>query len=67
MIGINGTDIAATKSSIIETPVTISGFIIGTFVTDMTAVFIWRFLILLMPKAANVPITVAIRDEATAR
>ena len=37
-IGMNGTDIAATKSSIIETPVTISGFIMGTFVTDITAV-----------------------------
>ena len=67
LIGINGTDIAATKSSIIETPVTISGFIIGTFVTDMTAVLMWRFLIAFIPNAAKVPISVARSEEMTAR
>ena len=35
----------ATKRSIIETPVTISGFTIGMFVIDFMAFFIYFFLI----------------------
>ena len=58
---------AATKRSIMETPVTISGFIIGMFVTEDIAVFKNLLFILSMPSAANVPITVARSEEETAR
>ena len=65
--GRNGIETAATKSSIIETPVTISGFIIGIFVTPRIAPESQRLRILFMPNAANVPISVARSDETTAR
>ena len=55
-----------TKSSASETPVTISGFDIGIFVTDITRLRV-RFFILLMPSAAVVPSKVATTLEATAR
>ena len=57
---------ANTKRSIIETPVTISGFIIGTFVTVITALLSHRFFIAFIPTAA-VPIIIEIRAEVTAK
>ena len=47
------------------TPVTISGFVIGMFVSVMTALRIWPF-IEWMPTAAIVPTTVAMTLESTA-
>ncbi len=58
---------ANTKRSIIETPVTISGFIIGTFVTVITALLSHRFFIAFIPTAAAVPIIIEIRAEVTAK
>ena len=58
---------AKTKSNIIDIPVTISGFIIGMFVTVITAFFVHFFLYAEIPTAAAEPSTVAIRAEETAR
>ena len=55
-----------TNRSIIETPVTISGFIIGTFVIELTMPRIRRERIRSSPTAAHVPMTVAVSDEVTA-
>ena len=55
-----------TNSSIIEIPVTISGFIIGMLVTVMIALFAARLFNLKIPTAATVPITVAISEDDTA-
>ena len=57
----------ATNSSIMDTPVTISGFIIGMLVTDMMELLRYLFLMRSMPKAASVPMNVAIRDDVIAR
>ena len=59
--------ITAAKKSIIDIPVTISGFIIGTLVTDVMEVLRILLLILYIPSAAAVPITVARRAERIAR
>ena len=59
--------ITATKRSIMETPVTISGFIMGMFVTLVTVPLRNLLLMCRSPRAANVPITVAIREESTAK
>ena len=56
-----------TNKSIIETPVTISGFIIGILVTVITLDLTTPFFILSIPTAARVPITVAVIAEVTAR
>ena len=56
---------AATNSSIIETPVTISGFTIGKFVMFIMILRGSRFM-RLMPTAAIVPSTVAQTAETTA-
>lgn len=56
-----------TKRSIIETPVTISGFIMGILVTELTSPRIRRERIRSSPTAAQVPITVAVTAELTAR
>ena len=55
-----------TNRSIIEIPVTISGFIIGILVTPITVFLTNLFLKTLIPTAAAVPITVAISDDETA-
>ena len=57
----------ATKNSIIDIPVTISGFIIGMFVTERTAFFANLFFMRWMPAAAAVPMTVASAEEQIAR
>ena len=49
-----------------DIPVTISGFIMGILVTDFIAPFTYLFLILYIPSAAAVPITVARIAERTA-
>ena len=56
-----------TKRSIIDIPVTISGFIIGICVADIVTFFICLFLILEMPYAAAVPIIVEISDDKIAK
>ena len=55
-----------TNKSIIETPVTISGFIIGISVILMTAERRQPFFILSIPSAARVPITVDATEDAIA-
>ena len=57
----------ATNSSIIDTPVTISGFIIGTLVKDRIAAFTPFLRIRSIPRAPSVPITVAKAEEQRAR
>ena len=57
----------ATKRSIIDTPVTISGFIIGMLVTDLTAPLNTLLRVWWRPRAAKVPISVAMVEERTAR
>ena len=56
----------ATKSSIMDTPVTISGFIMGMLVTLMMG--FWRYLRFMRwsPRAPKVPRTVAHTEELTA-
>jgi hypothetical protein len=56
-----------TKSNIIDTPVTISGFIIGMLVTFITEFLMIPFFHLSMPTAAAVPIIVANKAEPTAK
>ena len=56
----------ATNSSIIDTPVTISGFIIGMLVTVMIVLLAARFFSLKIPTAATVPMIVAISEDETA-
>ena len=56
---------AKANSSARETPVTISGLVMGMFVSVMTAERIFP-RILWMPRAATVPRTVAIRLDSTA-
>ena len=51
----------------IDIPVTISGFIIGTFVTVISVFLYILFLPLKIPTAAAVPNNVAKIDETTAR
>ena len=55
-----------TNSSISDIPVTISGFIIGMLVTDITEFFIALCLNLTIPVAAAVPMTEAIAAERVA-
>ena len=56
-----------TNKSISDTPVTISGFIIGMFVTLSMSPFAHFERILYMPTAASVPSRVAITADASAR
>jgi hypothetical protein len=56
-----------TNTSISEIPVTISGFTIGSCVIIITDDLRGLLLILSIPSAANVPITVDISEESTAR
>ena len=57
---------AATNSSIMETPVTISGFIMGILVTVCTAPRSQRLRMVCSPSAPKVPMTVAISAALTA-
>ena len=56
-----------TNRSIIETPVTISGFIIGILVTVKTAFLIHFFRFALIPTAASVPIISAKIEDVIAK
>ena len=54
-----------TNRSIMDTPVTISGLIMGRYVKFIIADFIHLFMELI-PTAAAVPMIVAIREDTTA-